>query len=261
MISNYFELLHKRIMELIDASKIKFYISKDGCEYIYAIMKYPYRLIRTDELITPKRIPYLKKIKSIYPSKSIILDSGIRDPSISNEEILSVAKYLKPHILVPKDYSRNAKKTVVSIRNFLEIMSSYIDYDPEILIPLQPPYNQIPKELMRKFKYLAISGTYLEKNIRLRVIKTLVNKYSNNIFHIFGTTPTAMIDLFKKHKNIVSCDTAAYNQIIFKGIIPKGKFSVISERLYYPHYIISEYVTYYNYKTPKKKQKSILENF
>lgn len=249
------------VKDLLSKVELNVYIAKE-IESIYGILDYPFRLISADKLVNRSKegIFTLKNsaIKNIYRSQKIILDSGGTHPDITNEIILEVANELQPNYIVPKDYPGLDKPTIESVKRFFEIKDSYLKYDPEcILIPLQKPYR-IVQEFMNKSDYFAIGGVVgMNNDKKKRIFETILRKYPQKLFHLFGVAPMAMADITKRNKNVLSIDFAIANKVIFSGEVAMGEFSRLPERMYYLYFIVNELVTYLNYEPPSAKQHSI----
>lgn len=249
--SGEIERIRSRLKELIGLIGQKLYIVKQD-ELIFEILDYPFRLVSASEIVSKNG----KDIKQGYIDKLtkpeyIILDSGIFNAEITNRTILRISNKLKPTYIVPKDYINDNEKTVESIKDFLNIMDSY-DNGFELLLPLQKPWT-IDKSLM-EHDYFAIGGIVgLAMGQRKTVVRSVVRKYPDKKFHLFGVNPMSMPEIFNEHKNIISSDVAVRKNTIFKEYVYKGEYSRLNTSFHTIYYVLNDLVGYYNFLLKSKE--------
>jgi len=77
--------------------------------------------------------------------KTFIQDSGIGDET-TNKDVLELAKDYDAEYVVPCDELHNQDATTDAVMGFLELYDD-ADVDADVLIPLQPPYDEHYREL------------------------------------------------------------------------------------------------------------------
>jgi hypothetical protein len=93
-----------------------------------------------------------------------ILDSGYKDPSVSNEDILEKASEIRPNLIIPKDYpEEQPAKTARSLAEFKEAYDDNPNVRANILAPVQPPYDKTyenHREIYQQFTRFALGGLH-----------------------------------------------------------------------------------------------------
>jgi hypothetical protein len=85
-----------------------------------------------------------------------IVDSGISDPTVTNEEVIETATELNASCVIPKDYPHERARTTKSVREFLALYEES-DCSAKPLIPLQPPHDE-HYEALSEFSHYALGG-------------------------------------------------------------------------------------------------------
>ena len=144
----------------------------------------------------------------------------------------------------------------------MEIKDSYLKNDhTKFIIPLQKPY-EIDKSL-ENFDYFAIGGmvnpggTNLNITHKRRLVQTIVGRYKDKKFHLFGVKPSTMPEVFKNYENVISSDTAIRKYTFYNTDVAQGEYSHLTGVFHTIFYIINELVGYYNYKFKSPNQKSM----
>lgn len=259
--------LQEKIRSLLTKIRLRFYVVESN-EIFYEFLNYPYRLISVCDIINSKNKLKERLFTKMFIPENIILDSGIFNESIDNKLILQIATKLNPTYVVPKDYLENNKKTIESIKEFLEIKDSYLKNDNiKLLIPLQKPYEI--DNAFRRFNYFAIGGVVkLSNQLKKITVKNVVSNHKDKQFHLFGVKLTTMPEIFKEYPNIVSADSAMKKYTFYNNKLPfitknafpdievyQGEFSGISSVVHTMFFILNDLVGYYNYKIKPTQKK------
>jgi len=117
-------------------------------------------------------------------SYQYIVDSGFRDPDVSNQDMIEAAIDLNPDWVVPKDYPGDAQRTADSLREFADLYADRGDeFGGRPLVPVQPPHADTferYEHIYREFSNFAVGG-----------------------LHYF-TTPAAQVEAIKEFKKVAS---------------------------------------------------------
>lgn len=109
----------------VDAAPIDIYVvSNMGYEY-------PFKLTKPNTGYSTSRIR--------ESAETHLLDSGIGDDSISNEDVLDLAAKIDSDFVIAKDYLNDHDRTTESIHEFLDLHDDHACRATP-LIPLQPPH-------------------------------------------------------------------------------------------------------------------------
>lgn len=82
-----------------------------------------------------------------------IMDSGIGNEDMTNEEVMAIADKYDADFVVPKDYLHDQQRTTESVKQFLDLYAS-ADLRAIPLIPLQPPHDEHYRDLPGHFAYM-----------------------------------------------------------------------------------------------------------
>lgn len=74
-------------------------------------------------------------------AQSLMIDSSINDPTMTNEKVLDKAIEFDADYVVPKDYWENIDETHKSVQKFVD-MHEERDCEATIVFPLQPPHER-----------------------------------------------------------------------------------------------------------------------
>lgn len=96
-----------------------------------AMMTYPYLLGHPDE-----SSPTLSDMCETY-----IMDSKIGDSSVTNEDVIRRSKYLDADVVTPADVMHDPETTTERVVDLFSRLADEENYDPEVLIPLQPNHD------------------------------------------------------------------------------------------------------------------------
>lgn len=105
------------------------------------------------------RYPYkLVKPTTVSPGvadscETLIMDSGIGDDTITNQDVLDLADQYDADMVVAKDYLHDQQQTTASIYDFLDSWKTH-NCRATPLIPLQPPHHEHYQELSDQYHYL-----------------------------------------------------------------------------------------------------------
>lgn len=105
--------------------------------------EYPYKLVKPEHACTPV----------VDSAETVIMDSGIRNESIGNIDVLDLAHKYDADMVVGKDYLHNQDRTTASIKEFLRQWETH-DCRATPLVPLQPPHHEHYQELSGHYHYL-----------------------------------------------------------------------------------------------------------
>lgn len=96
---------------------------------------WPYKLIRVEH-VTANNVERIRE-----SCETIIVDSGIGNPDITNEDVLDTAAKVDAEYVVPKDFIGEQDRTTESAKEFLDLYADH-ECDAEYFIPLQPPHHK-----------------------------------------------------------------------------------------------------------------------
>ena len=115
-----------------------------------------------------------------------IVDSGITDSTVTNEEVIETAIKRNASYVIPKDYLHEQDRTTESVHEFLAIYEeSQCSAKP--LIPLQPPHDRHYKELS-EFSHYALGGIKNESpTAQINAIERFRDVAGTNVYvHALG---------------------------------------------------------------------------
>lgn len=137
-------LAPEKTNQIINASPVKVFSASGGGQS--SRYHYPYKL---------ESVP--NSSESVRDTcREYIVDSGIIDPTVTNDEILNMAARRNATYVVPKDYLYNQPATTESVYDFLDRYEQH-DCQAKPLIPLQPPHAGHYDEL-NEFSHYALGG-------------------------------------------------------------------------------------------------------
>ena len=117
---------------LVDCCPIDIYVPSN------MTYKYPYKLGKPETSYGTERIR--------ETCTTHIMDSGIGNDHLSNEDVLDLAHKLDSDFVVAKDYLHDREQTTESIREFLDLYDEH-PCRATPMIPLQPPHHVHYQEL------------------------------------------------------------------------------------------------------------------
>ena len=223
--------------ELILAAPLKVFIADFNSQFWC-----PWRLVAVNT-ITPA---------IVKSCGTLILDSGIRDPDIGNEQVIETAIKYGDGVdyVVPKDYPNDREKTVKSIHEFFELAPPEIA--AKALIPVQGAdrddyvrcYEET-KHLGEFFGFGGIAGAGITKAkgmqstaAKIDAVKYFLEQTDCQKLHLFGQTNLNWKDAYQEDR-IYSCDSNTFGQKVLRDL-PRGKGS----GTLYGHLLMSHYLEF-----------------
>lgn len=85
--------------------------------------------------------------------ETLIMDSGIANEDLSNNDVLDLAAKYDADMVVAKDYLHDQEQTTESIREFLTVWEEH-ECRATPLIPLQPPHEEHYKQIDSQYHYV-----------------------------------------------------------------------------------------------------------
>ena len=123
----------------VDACPIDIYIPSN------MPYQYPYKLAKPE---TSYATPRIRETCTTH-----IMDSGIGNDDLTNEDVLDSAHKVDSDLVVAKDYLHDQAKTTESIHDFLDAYDAH-ECRATPLIPLQPPHHKHYQEVPGHGAYL-----------------------------------------------------------------------------------------------------------
>jgi len=148
-----------------------------------------------------------------------ILDSGISDPSVTNEDVIDAARRLDADFVVPKDYLHKQGKTTDSVSEFFDL---YADsgVDATVLVPLQPPHVSHLDDLPESNAYCVGGIAKASPDDQLQALRDVRDAVGDDVYlHGLGFgLNTAFIRTVRQHPTLVdSIDMATVEQAVKGG--------------------------------------------
>jgi hypothetical protein len=155
-----------------------------------------------------------------------MMDSGIRNDDITNEDVLDAAETYGADYVIPKDYLNDQYKTTQSVHEFLDIYRSH-SCDAEYLIPLQPPHDRHFEDF-KQYDTFALGGIAKKPpSAQLDYIRKFRDVAGDDVYvHILGLGASReLIDAFRTDPGFVdSIDTSTPVNAPKHGEIPDATF-------------------------------------
>lgn len=181
-----------------------------------------------------------------------MMDSGISNDDITNEEVLDAAETYGADYVIPKDYLNDQNKTTESVNEFLDIYESHT-CEADYLIPLQPPHD-------KHFEDFEGHGTFALGGIakkpasaQLDYIRKFREVAGDDVYvHVLGLGASReLVDAFRNDPGLVdSIDTSTPVNAPKNGEIPDATFIQNRQKFQIPggdgtstgHAIVCEFI-------------------
>lgn len=112
---------------------------------------WPFKLISVDN------IPNNGEHERIRVScETLMVDSGIGNEDVGNEDVLDAAHKVDADWVVPKDYLEDHDRTTESVYEFFDLYDDHL-CDADVIVPLQPPHHRHVPDLPEADAY-AVGG-------------------------------------------------------------------------------------------------------
>lgn len=220
--SKGYAMLGKAVNEMIHNAPLKVYVADFNSQFWC-----PFRLVAVNT-ITPA---------IVKACGTLILDSGIRDPDIGNQQVIDTAVKYGDGVdfVVPKDYPNDRERTVESIKEFFELAPPEVA--AKAIIPVQGAdrddyvrcYEET-KHLGDYFGFGGIAGSGITKAkgmqstaAKIDAVKFFLDSTDCKQLHLFGQTNLNWKDAYRDER-IISCDSNTFGQKTLRDL-PRGKGS------------------------------------
>lgn len=121
----------------VDACPIDVYVASN------MPYEYPYKLVK------PQHVTQ----EIVNSCETLIMDSGIKNPDVSNTDVLDLAHEYDADMVVAKDYLHDQDRTTGSVEQFVTAWEGH-KCRATPLIPLQPPHDEHYRQLDGHYHYL-----------------------------------------------------------------------------------------------------------
>lgn len=195
----------------------------------------------TWECFVPYRLVNVRSIREapVEQSLELILDSGIRNEDVGNQEIIDTAIEYGEGVdwIIPKDYPNDRERTVTSVIDFYDKCPDALK--SKIIVPIQgvngEDYLRCWREIQEALNleedhYVGLGGIAGSDITRVKSMSTTQQKKaavmhvlenSEVRMHLFGQTNFNWTEIYH-HPQIVSCDSSKFGHEIHYDI-PRGK--------------------------------------
>lgn len=183
----------------------------------------------TDRYFYPYRLQAVgRKAASMRHRESCseyILDSGIGNDDVTNEDVLDKAADLNATYVVPKDYLHEPSKTTESVVEFFEMWEDH-ETTAKPIVPLQPPHTDHYDELIDRLGNYAVFAVGGIKDYddakKVEIIKDVRSHVGHGVYlHGLGMgSGKDFVRAVRSNPNLLdSADTAAPGTNIRTGKI------------------------------------------
>jgi hypothetical protein len=221
---DYWLRIRQRMEQIAEASPLKVFLASFTWECFV-----PYRLVNVRSI---REAP-------VEQSLELILDSGIRNEDVGNQEIIDTAVEYGDGVdwVVPKDYPNDRAGTVKSVIEFFRLAPP--DVAAKAIVPIQgvdgADYLRCWREIQEacdlpEDQYVGLGGIAGSDITRVASMRTTQQKKeavlhvldnSDVRMHLFGQTNLGWTEVYK-HPQIASCDSSKFGHEIHYDI-PRGK--------------------------------------
>ncbi len=216
--------IQSQMMKIADASPVKVFLASFTWNCFV-----PYRLVNVKSI---REAP-------IEQSTELILDSGVRNEEVGNDEIIETALKYADGVdwVIPKDYPNDRERTVASVIQFYEKAPDSIK--SKLIIPIQgidgPDYLKCWRSIQKALdlpedQYVGLGGIAGSDITRVASMRSTQQKQaavrhvldnSDVRMHLFGQTNFNWTE-FYHHPQIVSCDSSKFGHGVHYEC-PRGK--------------------------------------
>lgn len=183
------------------------------------------------DIYVPSNMPYEYPFKLGKPSyaspriretcETFIMDSGIENDELTNEDVLDMAEKLDADMVVGKDYLHDQERTTESIHEFIELHDGH-PCRATPMIPLQPPHHEHYHDVPRAGSYL-LGGI---KDLRGEEVVSVVRRFRKEVgygpyVHLLGVGASpAIVQAVSNDPDLVqSLDCSTPEQCAINGKI------------------------------------------
>lgn len=220
----HWQRIQDRMTEIIEACPIKVFLASFTWEAFV-----PFRLVNVN---TIRKAP-------IEHSTELILDSGVRDDTVTNQQVIDCALKYEEGVdwVLPKDYPNDRERTVESVLDFFKRAPDSVK--AKVIVPLQgvdgPDYLRCWREIQQGAglsddTYVAFGGIAGSDITRVASMRTTQQKKvavqhlldnSEVRIHLLGQTNFGWTEMYQ-HERIVSCDSAKFGHSVHYTV-PRGE--------------------------------------